>query len=239
MPRARVYPPGSEPPPPSGGILALIQTDPLVWLYAIDVPSTPRSKLRLTAHPEALFFERDSTGATITYSPGSIMHEQVQHDTEGSIQKTRLQFQNLSRESVAILETYGGLIGEKVRAVCIKQSDLPDGNPQSDEVFDVLDSNATESVVELVLGRAALTQKQFPDRRISRTYCGHDYGGPGCGYDTTRSGALLTCTKLLEGTNGCRDHGDDEVAASLTRQHPKRMLFFPGVPRVTGAGVTP
>lgn len=221
----------------------MIQPNPLLWLYAIDLPTDPRTKLRLAAYPDPVFFERDSTGATITYSPGSIMHEDSELDTEGSIQRTRLQMQNLTRESVALLEAYNGLIGEKVRIVCVRLSETPDGDPEVDDVYEVLESSATESVVELSLGRVALTQKQFPDRRISRTHCGHDYGGPGCGYDTKRAGALQTCTKLLGSPgvadNGCWHHGDDEVAASLTRRHPQRMLFFPGVPRRTGTGVSP
>ena len=243
MPRARIYPPSHDVPPETGGILALIQPDPLVWLYAIDIPSTPRSKLRLSANPEPLNFERDSTGAVVTYLPGSIIHEDVQSDTEGSIQKTKLQFQNITRESIALLETYNGLIGEKVRVVCVRLGNLPDGAPEIDETYDIIDSSATESVVELQIGRVALTQKKFPDRRISRLSCAHDYGGLGCGYDTTRSGALQTCTKLLgvklRNDNGCYHHGEDEAAATLTNRHPARMLFFPGIPRRSGTGVTP
>lgn len=221
----------------------MIQSDPLVWLYAIDLPTSPRTKLRLVANPDALSFERDSTGATISYSPGSIMHEEVQGDTEGSIQRTNLEMQNLTREAVALFENYGGLIGEKVRIVSIRLGELPDGDAETDETYDVLDSDATETTATLSLGRAALTQKQCPDRRISRTYCAHDYGGAGCGYDTTRAGALQTCTKLLgvagRSDNGCIHHGEDELAASVTVRHPQRMLFFPGVPRQTGTGVTP
>lgn len=237
MPRARVYPPGGQPQPPEGGILQLIQPDPYAWLYAIDVPSTPRTKLRLTAYPEKILFERDLIGAAIEYLPSSVSHEDVKTDTEGTIPQIQLSFQNVTRESVALLETHGGLIGEKVRVVLLRVADAPDGNPTIDEAYDILESAASETDVSLTLGRAAMTQKRFPDRRISRTYCAHDYGGPGCGYDTTRAGALQTCTKLLEGTNGCKAHGADELAAGVPVRHPQRMLFFPGVPRTSGVGV--
>ena len=102
MPRVRLVHLGGNPPPPpppQGGLLALIQADPFVWLYAIDVPSSPLSKYRLTAYPEAVYFERDSFGAAIQFYPGSIMHEDVPSDTEGSIPRVSLRVQNLTREA--------------------------------------------------------------------------------------------------------------------------------------------
>ena len=215
----------------------MIQPDPLVRLYAIDIPSDPRTKYRLTAYPQEVNFERDSLGAAIPYRAASIIHEDARLDTEGTIQTTRLQIQNVTREAIAILENYHGLTGEKVRFVAIYLSNMPDGLPEKDEVFDILDSNATESVVELVLGRAALAQRKMNDRRASRLYCVHKYGGPGCGYDTTRAGALQTCSKLEAGPNGCIEHGLDEEDASLENRHPKRILAFRGIPRQSGVGV--
>lgn len=233
-----LYPPGPNPQPPTDkGLFALIQPDPLVWLYAIDVPSTPVSKYRLSAYHETINFERDSTGAAVQYYAGSILHEDVQSDTEGSIPKVKLSCQNLTREAIALLEEYDGLIGQKVRIALVRLSEMPDGDPIDDAVYDILDSSATESTAELTLGRAALTSKQFPDRRTSRTYCAHKYGGAGCGYDTKRSGAMQTCSKLMDGATGCTAHGLDEAAASLVNRHPARMLVFLGIPRTSGVGV--
>jgi phage-related protein len=225
-------------PPASGGILYLIQPDPFVWLYAIDVPSSPRSKFRAAAYPEAVNFERDSLGAVVTYSPASIGHDEVQADTEGSIPRVSLRLQNVTREGIALMEEYGGLIGERVRIVLIRLADTPDGTPVIDETYDVLDSTANEREVVLSLGRVALTARQFPERRCGRTYCIHRYGGPACGYDTTRAGAMQNCTKLEEGTDGCREHGTDEAAAGLENRHPERFGAFRGIPRASGVGVT-
>lgn len=209
----------------------MIQPDPLVWLYAIDLPSSPRSKYRLAANPESVYFERDSAGSAIAYSPSSVYHEDVRTDVDGSINKVRLTVQNITRESVALLKAYNWLIGEKVRIVCVRLADTPDGDPLRDETYDVLDSSAKESVIVMTLGRAALKDKKFPDRRANRRYCAHRYGGPACGYDTTRVGALQSCSKLEDGPNGCIEHGDNEEAALLTRRHPQRILLFKGIPR--------
>lgn len=208
----------------------MIQPDPLVWLYAIDVPSSPASKYRLAAYTHPVTFERDSLGVAITYSPGSLSHRDVQADTEGSIPRVALALQNITREAIAILEAYDGLIGQKVRVCVVRLSEMPDGDPVSDEVYDVVDSAATEDAVELTLGRAAITSRKFPDLRLSRTQCGWRYGGAGCGYDTTRAGALTSCSKLIDGPNGCTEHGDDEEGASLPNRHPQRILLFRGAP---------
>lgn len=209
----------------------MIQPDPLVWLYAIDLPSAPRSKYRLAANPEAVYFERDSTGSAIAYSPSSVYHEDARTDVDGSINKVRLTVQNITRESVALLKAYNWLIGEKVRIVCVRLAEMPDGDPLKDETYDVLDSSARENVVALTLGRAALKDKKFPDRRANRRYCAHRYGSAACGYDTARVGALQSCSKLEEGPNGCIEHGLNEAAASLPNRHPQRILLFKGIPR--------
>jgi phage-related protein len=214
----------------------VIQTDPIVVLYAIDIPSSPPSKLRVTPYPEAVLFERDSLNASITYSPFSIGHESVRADTEGSLPTVRMTMQNLTRESVALMDEYSGLEGQKVRIVYARRSELPDGVPLRDEEYDVLSSVASETTAEFTLGHATLVSRKFPDLIISRTHCAHDYGGPGCGYDTTIFGALQTCDFTETGANGCTVHGDKEVLAGFARRHPARMKLFPGVPRVGGVG---
>jgi phage-related protein len=224
--------------------LGLIQANPWVSLYTIDVPTSPATKMRLTAYPAAdpatgiaLYFERDSNGAAVTYYSFSIGHEETRADSEGGIQKVRVQLQNLTRESVAIAETYNGLIGQKIRHVIVRRDELPDATPAFEEVMEILEANFTEQTAEFVCGRTALAQRKL-GRKISRTHCQHRYGGPGCGYDTTRAGALQTCDFTLDGPVGCTAHGIDEAAAGRTNRHPKRILLFPGVARSSGISTT-
>lgn len=69
-------------------------------------------------------------------------------------------------------------------------------------------------------------------RRFLRLRCWHVYGSDGCGYDTGRTGAMATCSRLYsDGSNGCVEHGDEEAAAGLFRLHPARFGGFPGLPR--------
>lgn len=240
MPKHTIFPPGSEPPPSGSGALLLIQPNPLVSLYAIDIPTEPPTKLRVTAYPSetadgiSLHFERDSTGAAIPYYSCSIWHEETTSDTEGGIRKVQITIQNVTREGIALAETYNGLIGQKVRHVIVRRDELPDGTPRYEETFEILQATFSRTAGKITCGQTALTQAKFPGRRISRTHCQHRYGGAGCGYDTTRGGALQTCAFTLE---DCTLHGLDEAAALLPNRHPARILLFPGVARSTGVDV--
>jgi hypothetical protein len=246
MPRIRIYPPGQDEPPPTGsGALLLIHQNPLVSVYAFDIPTDPPTKFRITSYPKrddtgiALYFERDSTGAAIPYYSCSVFHEDTTADSEGGLNKVRITVQNITREAIALAENYNGLIGQKVRHVIVKYDELPDASAlRYEEVFEVLEPTFTESSAVLTCGRTALAQAKFPGRRISRTHCQHKYGSVGCGYDTTRSGALQTCDFTLDGANGCYVHGDDEEDAGLENRHDRlgrvRALVFPGVARSTG-----
>ena len=191
--------------------------------------------MRVAAYPESVAFETDSLGQPIVYVPFSIGHEVMEADSSGSIPTLRLTAQNLTREMMALMESYNGLVGQKVRIVLVRRATSA---AIRDDIFNVLRSSAREDAVQLTLGQSSLQTKRFPDRLITRTHCAHDYGGVGCGYDTKRGGALQTCDKTYDGVNGCKAHGANELAGGVTVRHPQRILLFLGVARRGGIGVS-
>jgi len=213
------------------------QTDPYIWFYAIDIPTSPRTKLRLTPYPENTTFERDGTATGIIWYSFSIGHNVVNRDTEGKIPSVSMTVQNVTLSMTAFLKSHNGLIGETVRIALVKKTDLPNGTPILDDKFEIQSSRVTEGAVTFTLGQYSLYRVGFPNRRINRVYCAHEYAGAACGYDATRAGAIATCDKTRDGANGCQVHGDDEVTAGLSRAHPARMLIFEGVLRTEGIGV--
>ena len=224
-------------PTPWGQTIPMEQRDPYIWLYAIDIPTDPRTKLRVTPYPETVEFERDSAGTTISWYPFSIGHADVSRDAEGKLPSVALIVQNVTLTMADFLRSHGGLIGESVRIALMHKPDLPDGTPIRDERYEIQNANVREGSVTLQLGQYSLYRLGFPNRRITRDYCGHAYGGAGCGYDTTRAGALASCDKTKDGTNGCTVHGTDEEGAGMENRHPDRMLVFEGVLRASGLGV--
>lgn len=209
----------------------LIQPDPLIHLYAIDLPTTPAKKFRATSYGQKVYFERDSDGVAIGYEAFNVTHADVEDNAQGELTTCRLGLQNATLEASSILQNYRGLIGKKVRIVEIFLSDLPDGVPQWDQDFDVVSSAAKADAVTLTLGMFSLFDVPFPRRRISDRICWRKYGDFECGYDTTRIGSLQTCDKTEDGPNGCEVHGLDEEAAGLENRHPRRALLCPGVLR--------
>ncbi len=210
---------------------------PHIWLYSIGIPTTPPTQLRLTPYPEDVVFETDSAGADITYKSASIGHSPRKTDTEGSVPTLNLTLQNITAEAQTLAYQHGGLVGQTVRIISVRKTDLPLGPPAFEGFFEILGERMKRERADWQIGQRSLTRERFPSRRMNRVYCLHKYGRTGCGYNTSRGGSLQTCTKREDGDNGCTAHGLDEVAASLPNNHPRRILLFRGIPRQSGIGV--
>lgn len=228
----------SVPPIPRAPTIPMVQVAPYIWLYSIDIPTTPKTKLRITPYPEQVEFEKNSEGVNIVYYPFDIGHAPTNQDVEGKLPSVGLRVQNVTLTMADFLASHNGLIGERVRIVCIQKPRLPDGAPVIDDTFEIQTAEVTDGAVSFQLGQYSLYRTGFPNRRITREYCAHEYGGAGCGYDVTRAGALQSCDKTKSGSNGCTVHGLAEAAAGLTNRHPNRMLVFEGVLRSSGLGVS-
>ena len=96
---------------------ALATTDRFVWLYEVEVPSDPPTIYRLTPNPQAVVFGETQDGADLTYSPFPVKHDVIDLDSSGDLPKTTLTASNVSRELIATLETYGGLLNQRVRII--------------------------------------------------------------------------------------------------------------------------
>ena len=94
----------------------------------------------------------------------------------------------------------------------------------------ILSADVQRQFVKLTLGGVNWLNKVL-GRRFLRLRCHHVYGGPSCGYDIDRTGALATCDRTFAGSNGCKVHGDDEETNGLARLHPLRFGGFPTIPK--------
>jgi len=211
---------------------------PFLWLLELEVPSSPATRFRLVAPcTRQITFGTDFEGIPVTYYPFDFEVGTVQRDAEGNSLNLTVRVSNITREIQSAIELYEGLVGQPARAMLVSSALLSTGIPLFSIEGDIITNSATAQDVEIEIGERSAYRDKFPALSVQPHFCSFPYGGNLCGYDTTRSGALLTCSKLLEGENGCREHGDDEVAASLERQHPARFGGFPGVPRAPGAGL--
>lgn len=88
----------------------------------------------------------------------------------------------------------------------------------------------TLTEMELTLAHVDLMNKPFPLNSFSRNRCRWVYKSTNCGYTLS----LASCDLTLDGSNGCRVHGTDEVNNGATKLHPQRFGGFPGIPKLHG-----
>ena len=203
-----------------------------IWLYEIWVPTDPPTAYRLTRQIAEV------THDGYTYSPFPISHDTTTRDSSGDLPSTSLTVSNMSREIIATLELYDGLIGQKVRVILTHSLLAGSGSMIGEDIYEVVSSTATAEAVTLTLGSANLFDSKIPKARMARFHCRHQYRSPQCGYalDSTDPEYLATCDKTHNGLNGCVVHGDSYTAAGLTPIHPDRGGFFPGIPTPTTGG---
>jgi lambda family phage minor tail protein L len=208
-----------------------------IWLYEIDVPTEPPTRYRLTRTPQAVDY------GGYSYSPFPLSHETIVRDSDGDMPTTTLTASNVSRELIATLENYEGLVGQRV-AIILTHSLLvgasSTSHPVVEEVFTVISSSATAEAVTLTLGSSNLYDTAVPKARMMRYHCRHQYRSAECGYSLPSASAnyLSGCDKTLDGPNGCTAHGASYTSEGLTPLHPERFGGFPGLPTEhTGGGI--
>lgn len=214
----------------------LATTERFIWLYEIFVPSTPTTTTyRLTKQVESISFDGQ------IYSPFPISHNTIVRDNTGDLPTTTLTVSNMTREVIATLENYDGLVGQRVRIILTHSLLLAGGGVVlAEEDFEVIHSSANAEAVTLQLGTMNLFDSFVPKNRMARYHCRHLYQGAACGYslDPGSPYYLSTCDKSLYGLNGCIKHGQSYTDAGLDPIHPDRFGGFPGIPiPLTGGGI--
>lgn len=203
-----------------------------VWLYEIEVPTDPPTRYRFVGTPQQVNFRGN------TYYPFPITHTVMKSTDSGSLPSITLTASNVSREIIATLESYQGLIGQPARIILANMGSLSSGQGAVEHDFRVMTMTATEEACAASLGDISLYETFFPGQRMMRHFCRHQYRGSACGYSVASGDAnyLATCDKSLDGANGCEVHGDSETLAGTAVIHPDRFGGFPGIPTPTTEG---
>ena len=200
-----------------------------IWLYEIEVPTTPPKRYR---------FVRDSAQVTFRgniYYPFPIAHNETKQDDKGNLPRVTLSVSNVSREIVDNLNSYGGMVGQPVRIILTHELALATNSTVIEHDFKIVNSSINEDSVTATLGDINLYEAKLPQQKMMRFYCRHQYQDGGCGYNVATGDAnyLASCDKSLNGANGCRVHGESEAAAGVQVLHPERFGGFPGIPEPT------
>lgn len=205
---------------------------PWIWLYEVEVPTVPATRIRVTNYTEPVPFGQNSIGTPLTYSPAPISHGGFASNIQGDLTSLTVTVTNADLWLRQLLETHNGLKYQLAVVRLVNSTTLDD--PQAQLRFDaeVAKSKVTAKAVAFELGRFSLANRKFPGRRYIARHGDAQFGSVECGYVIPASpteavgGGFSTCPRTL---SACQLRGDDEVARGLTRAHPKRYCGWPGI----------
>jgi len=139
--------------------------------------------------------------------------EVIQEKTGSQLPSVVLNVSNAQRKLGGLLEQYEGLVGATC-TIDVVQSLDPD-NAILETVFVVVGTVDDADVVTFTLGADNPMQQPVPRFIYLANVCRHVFNTPAMqtrldpmGLPCSYLGALLTCDKTLEGTNGCNAHSN-------------------------------
>jgi phage-related protein len=166
--------------------------------------ANPAQTVRLARNVEDVVFKGN------TYQAFAFEFDVAVDAANGQLQSIALRVQNITRLIHGYLEQYDGGVGAKVHVYVINTNGL---NPEPDieAEYEVMDATADKTWASFTLGAKNPLRDPFPRFIYLANHCIHTFNTPTmqaaldplgqqCGY----SGADPTCSKTLEGFNGCR-----------------------------------
>lgn len=206
---------------------------PWVWLYDVEVPTTPPTRFRLTNFNTELEHGSDSNGDPLVYSPTPIAQGDMLESGDGDLPRLQVQVANESQFLRRIMEDYDGLNGQPVVIRLVHILDIGDATASLRFDGQIISAKVTHERVAWEVSALSVQQATFPTRRYMRAHCKHRYGGPHCGFDLTNAtlaAAHPDCSKTL---TACTERGDTEEATlgAAFRLHPARFGGEPAIPR--------
>lgn len=174
-------------------------TSSSAWLLLLVVEVSADTILRFAQNPEAVVFRGE------TYSPFAMKIEDIAQDLKGSLHEVSVSVSNVTREVSAYIE-FHDLLGARVTLLCVNSAHVAnDAAVVFEEHYEITEIKIKGSqFATFMLGHDRISQHQFPSGRFFRDNCRWIYKSAECGY----AGGLATCSKNLNGANGCRAHAN-------------------------------
>lgn len=159
------------------------------------------------------------------YYAAALEVSEIISSNDGSLEGISVICSNVSQELTALIES---------NTLIDKNCWTRDVHRTSGALADVVENKFQVKAIDIRLetitftaGHMNLLGKPCPGRTFERDWCPVVFKGADCGY----IGSLLSCDHTLNGSNGCKAKGADEVANGLPKIHPKRFGAFAGLPQ--------
>ena len=207
-------------------------TAPWAWLFEVVLSDDPATDaIRVSGSHEQVTFDGN------VYYPFPIQLSALARSKGGMISDLEVTISNVGGIIAPYLES-GRLLDAVANVGIVHENDL--SLRVNAGRFTVKNATLSASTAILALGLFNVFEAPLPAQRYNRTRCRFVYGQAGCSYNTSLPNAIsgsnplfdpTTCDLGLETSNGCRVHGDNEVANGMQRLHPLYFGGFPGIPK--------
>ena len=109
-----------------------------VWLYEVEVPTTPPTRYRFAKNNQEVRFRGN------LYYPFPVTHTVLKQTESGSLPSLTMTVSNVSREVMATLEAHGGLIGQPVRLILTNLRAITSNQSVIEHDFKIISVTATD-----------------------------------------------------------------------------------------------
>lgn len=135
---------------------------------------------------------------------------ETNESSDGSDPNISLKVSNVAQGFQWYVEDSGGGVGTEIVLRVVNSKNM-NGNPDLEEVYNVISCKVTEQWIEFTLGNDYSAKTRRPLDRYMKNNCRFAYKGVRCGYN----GNMSTCDHTLA---DCREH-----------RNSKRYGGFPGI----------
>ena len=135
---------------------------------------------------------------------------ETSEDSDGSDPNISLKVSNVAQSMQWYVEDSGGGVGTEIVLRVVNSKNM-NGNPDLEEVYNVLSCKVNEQWIEFTLGNDYSAKTRRPLDRYMKNNCRFAYKGVRCGYN----GNKATCDHTLA---DCREHNNS-----------KRYGGYPGI----------
>lgn len=182
------------------------------WLVLLDIEldpiNNPSDVLRLVGNNEDIIFQGH------TYTAFNFAIDAIPTKSNSELPQVQLSVSNVNRTIQGEIETHSGAVDATVIISLLETGHLT-GDPDLEFKFVVISTLSDDQVVTFTLGASNPLRQPFPFQFYQSNYCRHRYNTPEMQDNLDPAGAmcnyqgnLTTCSKLLNGDNGCRAHNN-------------------------------
>jgi phage-related protein len=203
---------------------AIASGEPFLQLMdiAVLVDDTTTEHVRLARNIDDITFDANDGNGPQVYQAFNFEMGECKISSDGSVPEVTFTASNVMRILQSTIETYGGLSGSELYLYAFNTTQ-PAGEPDLAMQFTIKQATCNAKNVQIKCGAPSPMRRLFPTYKYWPNSCIWRYkSGVGCTY----SGTMTTCSKTIDGDNGCKAH------------FPSAVLPFGGFPGIDTNGIT-